>query len=250
MNDYTPKQLAQMAGISVRTLHYYDEIGLLEPHKRSKANHYRHYSHYEALRLQQILFYRELDYSLEDIKAILNNPHFDFQKSLKFHQKALKNKIKQFQTMLKSIDQTLDQLTNNNMTNDEQLYAGFNSVEEGKALTQEAQARWGDEVKASQKRIQKMGPQKWKQVQEEGHAITQKIADLMAQYKPGSPEVQKTIGFFHRHLENFYPVSKERLLGLGQLYVTDERFRVHYDKYKKGLADFLNQAIHIYGETL
>ena len=126
------------------------------------------------------------------------------------------------------------------------MYARFSSVEEGKALTKEAEQRWGDEVKKSHQRIQKMGKAKWKQVQEEGGAIAQKFADLMDSYAPESLEVQQTVAVFHRHLENFYPVGDARLRGLGQLYITDDRFRATYDKIKKNLADFINEAIQIY----
>lgn len=245
MKKYTVKQLADLAGVSVRTLHHYDQIGLLRPHKRSKTN-YRYYGPYEVLRLQQILFYRELDYPLEKIEAVLDDPKFNLESSLKFQRKELEKRADRLKKLLNTVDQTLYHLTHNNMITDEELYSGFSSVEEGKALTKEAEARWGDEVKKSHQRIQQMGKAKWKQVQEENGAIAQKFADLMDTHKPESPEVQQTVAMFHRHLENFYPVEEARLRGLGQLYITDDRFRATYDKIKKDLADFINEAIQIY----
>lgn len=134
MKIYTIKQLADLAGVSVRTLHYYDQIGLLRPHKRSESN-YRYYSSFEALKLQQILFYRELDYSLEEVRTLLEDPHFNFEMSLTSHKKALKNKLTTIKTMLKTIDHTLYQLNHNNTITDDELYAGFKSNEEGLYLT-------------------------------------------------------------------------------------------------------------------
>jgi len=245
MKQYSIKQLADLAGVTVRTLHYYDEIGLLRPHRRSKKD-YRYYSRYELLRLQQILFYQELDYSLKSIKRLLDDSDFDFEASLLSHQKSLKSKIRRIQNLLKTIDSTINQFNHPKNMNDEQLYEGFASPEEGKKLTQEAQARWGDEVKKTNERIRKMGPQQWKKVKEEGEAIAQKLADLMGDFPVASKEVQNTIVAFHKNMEHFYPVDKERLRGLGQLYITDDRFRAHYDKYKLGLADFIQQAIEVY----
>ena len=245
MNKYTVKQLADLAGVSVRTLHHYDQIGLLRPHKRSKTN-YRYYGSLEALRLQQILFYRELDYPLEKIEALLYDPKFNLQSSLKFQRKELEKRAERLQTLLNTVDQTLYNLTHHRMITDEELYAGFNSVEEGKTLSKEAKERWGDEVKKSHQRIQKMGPAKWKAIQEQGGAIYQKFADLMDTHKADTSEVQQTVAVFHKYLENFYPVEEARLRGLGQLYITDDRFRAFYDKIKKDLADFVNEAIQLY----
>ena len=246
MKAYTIKKLADLAGVTVRTLHHYDQIGLLRPHKRSKTN-YRYYGSFERLRLQQILFYRELGYPLDKIQQMLDDPTFDLKASLEFQRNELKEKGHRIEKLLNTVDQTLYHLNRNTMISDEELYAGFSSVEEGKALTQEAKQRWGeDEVQKSQDRIKKMGPAKWKQIQEEQGAITQKFADLMGTHTPDSEEVQQTVAHFKNHLENFYPVDKARLRGLGQLYVTDERFRAFYDKFKVGLADFINEAIGAY----
>lgn len=246
MQTYTIKKLADLAGVTVRTLHHYDQIGLLRPHKRSKTN-YRYYGPFERLKLQQILFYRELDYSLDKIKQMLDDPAFDLKASLEFQRKELRQKGDHIQKLLSTVDQTLYHLNHNTMISDEELYAGFSSVEEGKALTEEAKKRWGeDEVQKSQDRIKKMGPAKWKQIQDEQTAITQKFADLMGSYPADSQEVQQTVAHFKKHLENFYPVDEARLRGLGQLYVTDDRFHAFYDKFKVGLADFINEAIGVY----
>lgn len=246
MKKYTVKQLADLAGISVRTLHHYDQIGLLRPHKRSQTN-YRYYGQLERLQLQQILFYRELDYPLEKIQEVLTDPKFDLSSSLTFQRKELEKKAERLKKLLNTVDKTLYNLNHKTMITDDELYAGFKSVEEGKALTKEAEERWGqDEVQKSHDRIKKMSPAQWKAIQDEGGALGQKFADLMGTHQADSEEVQRTVVLFHRHMENFYPVGDARLRGLGQLYVTDDRFRAFYDKFKLGLADFINKAIQIY----
>lgn len=246
MKQYTIKKLADLAGVSVRTLHHYDQIGLLRPHKRSKTN-YRYYGSFEVLRLQQILFYRELEFPLEKIKEIVDEPKFNLASSLKFQRKELEKRAERLKKLLDTVDKTLYNLNHKTMLTDDELYAGFKSPEEGKALTEEAKQRWGeDEVKKSHDLVKKMSPPQWKAVQEESTALAQKFADLMGTHKPDSEDVQRTVALFHKHMENFYPVVEERLRGLGQMYVTDDRFRAFYDKFKIGLADFINEAIQIY----
>lgn len=133
------------------------------------------------------------------------------------------------------------------MVNDQDMYEGF-TPEQAKAYRKEAAEKWGeDEVKASENRIKKMSKEQWNAVKAQGDAITRKLAELMlAGAAPGNPEVQECIARWHKFLENFYPVVEERLRGLGEMYVADERFTAHYDKYAKGLAQFKNEAIRIY----
>lgn len=127
------------------------------------------------------------------------------------------------------------------------MYEGF-TPEQAKAYRKEASEKWGEgEVKASENRIKKMSKEQWSAVKTEGEAVTKKLAELMeAGEKPDSPPVQECIARWHKHLENFYPVNEARLRGLGEMYIADERFTAHYDKYAKGLAQFKNKAIHIY----
>ncbi len=242
MKKYTVKQLAKLSGTSVRTLHHYDEIRLLKPHKRSHAG-YRVYGELELLKLQQILFFKELGYSLEEIRKILGDPGYDFTQSLMRQKTEMKAKAKRINTLLTTIDKTLNKLNQNTMLDDKELYEGLG--ENAKAYQKEAEEKWGDEVKKTEDRIRKMGKDKWAEVQKEGDMITQKLADLM-DLEPRSPEVQEAISLWYKHLHHFYEVSEDRFRGLGQMYVQDDRFRAHYDKYRKGLADFINKAIQIF----
>ena len=244
MKNYSVKKLAKLAGISVRTLHYYDKIGLLKPAFRSEKG-YRYYGRNELLLLQQILFYKELGFSLKDIEAIINAADFDLIIALEKHKKALKNQLGNIKQLLKTVDNTINELKNNNKMKDEEIYAGF-SPQERKAMRAEVTQRWGaDELKATEDRIQAMGKDGWNNTKQKGEEVNQLLADLM-DLPVESINVQRAIELHFRHLNFFYEVSKERYLGLAQMYVEDERFKAHYDKYRSGLAVFIKAGITVF----
>jgi len=244
MKKYTIKQLADLAKISVRTLHYYDEIGLLKPTEKSQAG-YRFYEHQDLLRLQQVMFFKELGLELSAIQHILDQPDFNIQQALESHRHEVSIRLKQFKKLLTTIDKTLYNLTQKTMLSDEEIYKGF-KPETVKAYRKEVAEKWGKKSLAeSERRIKKISSQKWQEVKTIGKNITKELASLMDQ-DPAAVAVQKCIAAWHHHLENFYPVTIERLRGLGNMYVEDERFTAHYEKYRPGLAKFKNQAIQIY----
>lgn len=121
---YTVKQLAQAAGVSVRTLHYYDAINLLKPASRSRAG-YRYYGQQQLLKLQQILFYKQLGFSLQEIRDVFNVPDFDILKALKSHRNELVNRSSELKQLLKTVDSTIDALKKNRQMSLEQIYKGF-----------------------------------------------------------------------------------------------------------------------------
>jgi DNA-binding transcriptional MerR regulator len=141
---YSVKQLARLAGVSVRTLHVYDKLGLLRPSVRTDAG-YRQYGEAELLRLQQILFYKELDMPLKDIAEILDDPEFDLLKALTGHKAALSARRDRINTLLNTIDATIDHLKNKTMSNFEELYEGM-PLEQAAALREEAIDNWGEEA--------------------------------------------------------------------------------------------------------
>lgn len=245
MTGYTVKQLAKLSGVSVRTLHHYDEIGLLKPAQRTEAG-YRLYGRKELLRLQQILFYRELDLPLEKIREALDDPDFDLVASLEFHRGELQKRSQRLEQLLSTIDKTIVELKNKTeMLTDEELYKGF-APGEGEAYHKEAAQRWGeDTVRESEERVRKMSKEQWNAVIQEGETIAQQLAASM-DADPASPAVQQLIAQHHRHLCNFYEVSEERYRGLAQLYTDDERFRTYYDKHRPGAAGFIRKAINVY----
>lgn len=247
MKQYTIKQLAELAKISVRTLHYYDQINLLKPGGRRDNNNYRYYSQAELYRLQQILFYKELDLPLAEIKKILDNPQFDQVKALQKHAQQIKNKIERLKKLETTITKTINKFNHNHTMTDQEIYEGFDP-EQAKAYRAEAAERWGeDKVQASEQKIKKMGREQFAKVKAEGHELTESLASaLRDRQDPGSAEVQELIKRYQQHLSNFYEVTKEIYLNLGKMYVDDPRFTAHYNKYEPDLAEFIYEAIKIY----
>lgn len=245
MKKYSVQQLSRLAGVSVRTLHHYDQIGLLKPAERSEKN-YRFYGKAELLKLQQILFYKELEFSLKDIAKILNDPDFDFLTALEFHQVKLLRKADRVQQLLTTIDKTIHSLKNKNTNmKDQELYKGF-SQEEITSMRNEVKKRWGaNELLEVEERIRQLGSEGWDDHQAKGEEINHLLADLM-EIHPAEKQVQQAVAMHFKHLNFYYKVSKERYEGLGKMYVEDERFKAHYDQYKEGLAIFLRDAIFIF----
>ncbi len=249
MKKYTVKQLAKLAGVSVRTLHHYDNIGLLIPAYRSESR-YRLYSENELLRLQQILFFRELDFPLKQIIEILDNPDFEEIKALKNHRVLLQERVIRIRKLQNTIDKTINSLKEKemNLVTDEELYAGF-SEEQVDRYKQEVRKKYdGRIVRESEKRISKMTKEKWKEVKNEGEEVALEIAKLLDR-EPDDPEVQVLIGRHYRWICNFYVPSQEVYCGLGNLYIENKEFRDYYEKLKTGLSGFMRDAMIYYAEN-
>ncbi|MBN2004392.1 MAG: TipAS antibiotic-recognition domain-containing protein [Anaerolineae bacterium] len=249
MNTYTVRQLAQLAGVSVRTLHHYDQIGLLKPSSRSAAG-YRLYGRQDLLRLQQILFFKELDFPLDEIKDILDAPDFDQIKALEQHRQSLQARMERLGRLLNTLDKTIHEITEETMTlTDEELYEGF-TPEQRERYDREVAERYAPElVKISQQRLRKLSKAQWEELKAEGGAITSAIAEL-AGGAPGAPEVQALIARHHAWIEKFYPANAEVYAGLGQLYASHPEFRAFYDKCRPDLADFMCAAMAYYAENV
>ena len=247
MKVYTVHQLAEMAGVSVRTLHHYDQIGLLIPSSRTEKG-YRQYAQADLLRLQQILFYKELDFPLREIGRVLDKPGFDPVAALKEHRRELGRRAERLGRLMNTIDKTILKLTEDTMTiTDDELYEGF-SKEERETYTREAQERWGEEqVRQSEERARKMTKEQWQTQKTEGVEVPKALAACMDK-DPGDPEVQALIARHCATIEVFYDVTPEIYRGLGQMYVDDPRFRANYDKYAAGLADFMKLAMEYYAD--
>ena len=251
MKRYTVSQLARMAGVTVRTLHHYDQIGLLPPAGRTESESgryagYRLYGEAELLRLQQILFFRELDVPLAEVRQILDDPDFDQVAALEHHRGMLHGRMERLGRLLKTIDRTIDRLVEDDVTlTDEELYEGF-STEQIERYKREAREMYDLElVEESERRVKGMSRGEWKAVQAEGQAVTTGIAALMDR-DPGDAEVQVVVARHHAWIETFYACSAEIYRGLAQLYVEHPEFRAFYEKVKPGLADYLSAAMLIY----
>ncbi len=246
--QYTVKQLASLAGISVRTLHYYDQIGLLKPASVGE-NGYRYYDKEAALRLQQILFYRELDFTLDEIAQILSRPEFDALEALGEHRVALEARIERLKGLIHTVDSTILYLKGKTTMSQKQLFEEF-SAEKQKEYEAEAQRRWGEKhVKESQKRWGSYTAEEKKRVLSEGNVIYQDIIAAMP-LGPGSPQVQAMIARWRQHLRYFYEPTPDMLRGLGDLYNDDPDFNANFTRMHPDLAKFMKSAIEIYCQNL
>ncbi len=249
MRVYTVSRLAKLAGVSVRTLHHYDKTGLLKPSFRSDSG-YRKYQREELFRLQQILFYRELDFSLTEIKEILDDPDYDEVQALINHRKSIEQRIERLSSLLSTIDKTIKHYKEDTMTlTDEELYEGF-SEEQIERYNKEVDEKYDPElVKTSRQRMSKMSRSEWLETKDEGDAITRELADLIGKASPDSKEVQVIIKRHHEWIEKFYPANAGTYKGLGKTYTENPEFRAFYDKYKTGLAKFLCAAMEYYADN-
>lgn len=242
---YTVKQVAKLAGISVRTLHHYDQIGLFRPGAVSQAG-YRLYSEEDLTRLQQILFFRELDFPLAEIQQIMARPGFDRRQALQDHRRLLEARRTRLDTLLTSVARTLETLEGGPPMDPHDMFEGFDR-QQLDAYREEAKARWGaDVVEASYQRLGRNGKEGMKAAFEASGVIFTRLGQLMDR-DPGDPEVQEQIDRWFRLInDRFYDCSLELFRGLGDMYVDDARFTATYDTYAKGLAAFKREAMHRY----
>jgi DNA-binding transcriptional MerR regulator len=242
---YTVKQLADLAGVSVRTLHYYDEVGLLKP-SAVKGNGYRQYEEPELLRLQQILFFRELDFSVEDIKRTLSSPNFDMRRALQEQRTLIELKKKRLADLIKTIDKTMKKINNEISMDDHELYDAF-SDEEQKHYAEEAKQRWGhtEAYKQSMERVGNMTKADMKRLKEDGKRFMETFASHMDEGATG-PVIQKMIDQHYNSLRTFYEPNLELYRGLANMYVDDPRFAAYYEKFRPGLAAFMREAMLFY----
>jgi len=191
---YTVKQLASLAGVTNRTLHYYDKIGLLRPAAYGD-NGYRYYGEDAVLRLQQILFYRELDFSLGQIKTIIDRPDFDLLQALEGHKRALLEWVERMNSLIDTVDKTILHIRGKIEMSKKDFYKGFDE-EKQKQYEQHVRERFGDEAMARTKDWNAYTPEEKNDILAEGHEIHMGIvANMEKGYD--SPEVQYWIGRWH-----------------------------------------------------
>jgi DNA-binding transcriptional MerR regulator len=241
---YTVKQLSDLAGISPRTLHYYDEIGLLKPATHGD-NGYRYYGEDCLPRLQQILFFKELDFSLDEIQAILAQPGFDVIHALQVHRQALLERVERLNHLIQTIDKTTLHLKGQQTMKKKEYFEGF-SEEKQKEYEKEIRQKYGEKAFEGVTDWNSYTPEQKKRIIAESAAIYDDIAAAMVDKGYASPEVQQIIARWHQHLRYFYEPSTERLLGLGQMYTEQPEFVAKFRAIHPDLPEFLNQAIRFY----
>lgn len=244
MKTRTVGDVARMAGITVRTLHHYDEIGLLRPSER-RPNGYRAYTDADIGRLQQILTYRELDLGLDEIERLLDEPASTIE-ALRNARERIDQRLLRLHRIAAGLDAAIDaESRGTTMTPEEKLrvFGDFDPDE----YAEEVEERWGgtDAYAESVRRANSYTAEDWKRHQAEADAINQGLLALMAEGV--APDSDRAVALVDEHRDLitrwFYDCTPEIHAGLGAMYVADERFRANIDKAGEGLARYLSDAI-------
>ena len=234
------KEFANFTGVSVRTLHYYDQIGLLKPADVDEHSGYRFYDERSLLRMQEILFYRELDFSLKSIRDILSSPNYDKNKALREQKQLLILKKERLERLIAAIEGAVK---------GECVMKAFDSSE-FERYKEEARQRWGHTgaYQEYEERMEGIPPEALSGPAERINEILAEFAVAMEQgASPDSAGAQELVKELQSHItENFYTCTREILSDLGQMYAADERFQKNIDKNAPGTADFISRAIEIY----
>ena len=247
---YKIKDVATLSGVSVRTLHYYDEVGLLKPNKINESG-YRLYTDKELEILQKILFFKELDFSLDMIKNILLSDDYDKRETLKAQKELLEKKRSRLDTVIKNINKTIKSVEEGIKMSNKDMFNGFDvsDVENcKKKYEKETKDKYSNSsaYKEYKEKTDKYDKGDWSRIIEEANEIYRGLAKLMDK-NPEDEKVQELVQRWRYYISNnFYDCKIEIFRGLADLYVTDERFKENIDKFGMGLAEFLSSAIIVY----
>ena len=239
------KEFAKLMGVSVRTLHYYDEIGLLKPCSVDEQNGYRFYDERCLERMQEILFYRELDFPLKEIQMILSSPDHDKQTALKEQRNLLMLKKERLERLITALDGAMkgEKITMKVFDNSE-----FENMREQYA--KEAKERWGSTAAYKESAVKTAGysNEKWNDTNSGMYGIMAEFAECKKNGSaPESGEAQRLVKKWQDFItDNFYVCTKEILSGLGEMYIADERFKANIDKHGDGTAQFMCDSIKAY----
>jgi DNA-binding transcriptional MerR regulator len=241
---YTVRKVSRLAGTTPRTLHYYDEIGLLHPASVAE-NGYRYYDNGSLLRLQQILLYRELDLPLAEIKRILDGEAFDAIDSLRGHKETLRQRIRRTERLIDSVDDTILFMEGKKEMNEVKMFEPFNEQQQAE-YEKEAMEKYDPEiVKASQQKWKSYAKEEKQRIGEEGNAVYRDFV-LAIPRGPASLEAQDCVRRWQAHMAYFWEPNDEQCLGLADLYNDDPRFKANFDKIDPRLAAFVREAVKVY----
>ena len=236
---------ARLAGVTVRTLHHYHEIGLLAPSGRSDAG-YRRYADDDLERLQRILFYRELGFGLDEIKDVMTHGGTDASAHLRRQHGMLRDRIRRLERMVAAVEKAMEARTMGiNLTPEERLevFGDFDPDQ----YANEVEERWGDSdaYRESARRTRGYSKADWQRIKAEGQVAVEKVVAAMQAGKPADSEEAMEGAELHRLQidRNFYPCSYQMQVGLAEMYLADPRFNATYEKIAPGLAQYLHDAI-------
>lgn len=240
----TISEMAKLSGVTVRTLHYYDEIGLLVPSEVISETGYRYYDEEALVRLQQILFYKELDFSLKEIVEIMDAPEYNKEDALLKQRKLLILKRDRLDHLIKLISENLEGEI-------KMSFKEFDTKEidlAKKQYAREVKERWGHSsaYEQSKKKTASYTKENWEMASTQMDNLMKQFAALRGEC-PTSEKVQKLVEEWKQYItDTWYDCTNEILAGLGQMYSADERFTKNIDKFGEGTARLMSEAIEIY----
>lgn len=236
--------VAELTNVTIRTLHHYDQIGLVRPRHRTEAG-YRLYDERDLERLQTVLFYRELGFALEDISTLMSEPDFDRGAALREQRKLVENESHRFERMLQAIDDAIDAHERGIPMENETMFEVFG--DEQRAYQREAEERWGetDAWAQSRRRTADYTEQDWQELKVESEAIMTHIVEVFGAGEPAdSPAAMDAVDAHRQQISRrFYDCSHQMHVGLGEMYVADPRFAATYEGLAVGLAAWVRDAI-------
>ena len=253
--EYTVQQFARLAGISTRTIRYYDQIGLLKP-AFINASGYRVYGREQVDRLQQILFYRALDFNLRQIGTILSACEYDRLTSLESHRLSLTRKRRQLDALIATLDKSISSMKGEYTMTDAEKFEGFKQdmvISNEEKYGEEIREKYGNEsVNYANQKIKDMTEDEYADVSALEQSILEALKQVMVRSEgPGGPGAQKAAALHRRWLLFYWKeYTPEAHAALARMYVEDERFKAHYDRYSDGSATFLRDAIFIYTQRI
>ena len=239
------REFAKLTGVSVRTLHFYDEIGLLKPSSVDEQNGYRFYDECSLTRMQEILFYRELDFPLKEIRMILSSPDYDKQNALKEQKRLLTLKKERLERLISALDGAMKgEFVNMNVFDNSEFEA------KREEYAKEAKEKWGDTAayKESAEKTADYSADRWEQI---NSVMNDKIAEFADCKRKGFARDSKQAQALAKNWQDFiteyyYTCTKEILASLGEMYVADQRFLKNIDRHGNGTARFMSDAIKAY----
>lgn len=238
----TVGEVSALAGITVRTLHHYDKRGLLSPGARSESG-YRLYSEHDLQRLQEILGWRALGFSLQEIGELLDEPGHDRLSALRTQRELVDTELARLTGLARALDQAIATVEHGDQQPEETMFHGFDSSD----YEDEARERWGDTdaYKESARRAASYGEARWREINAHAQEIERRFAELKRSGQAADSEPAQAVAEqARRHIDRwFYPCSREMHRALGDMYVTDPRFAANYEQLEPGLAAYVRDAI-------
>ncbi|WP_070380091.1 MerR family transcriptional regulator [Rhodococcus sp. WMMA185] len=242
---HTVGVVGRLVGVSVRTLHHYDEIGLVTPSGRTPSG-YRSYSDADVERLHQVLTYRELGFPLEEIAALLDDPDVDALSHLQRQHALLGERIDRLHQMVAAVEKMMEAKSMGIALTPEEQHEIFGDDWRGEEYATEAEERWSESTawKQSQQRTAKLNKQDWRRIKAEIDALETRFAQAMAEgVEPGSDRANALAEEHRAGVSKFYDCDHTMQVNLAEMYVADARFRQHYEKVAPGLAQYVRDVI-------